>query len=99
MKPAMSVLGIDIAKRVFYAVGMDERGKIVLRKESMEMLEIMPDPAVPLPAAVPASPLVPMTGRNGASSAPKTLVNSKRVIAEEKRPHSPGLSGSPMSFS
>ena len=32
MKPAMSVRGIDIAKRVFHAVGMDERGKIVLRK-------------------------------------------------------------------
>src|SRR2546428_13781258 len=32
MKPAMSILGIDIAKRVFHAVGMDERGKIVLRK-------------------------------------------------------------------
>jgi transposase len=32
MKPVMSVLGIDIAKRVFHAVGMDERGKIVLRK-------------------------------------------------------------------
>src|SRR2546425_2260417 len=32
MKPAMSVLGIDIAKRVFHAVGMDERGKIVWRK-------------------------------------------------------------------
>ena len=29
MKPAMSVLGIDIAQRVFHAVGMDERGKIV----------------------------------------------------------------------
>src|SRR5216684_3071957 len=27
------------------------------------------------PAAVPASPLLPMTGRNGASSAPKTLLN------------------------
>ncbi len=32
MKPEMSVLGIDIAKRVFHVVGMDERGKIVLRK-------------------------------------------------------------------
>jgi transposase len=32
MKPAISVLGIDIAKRVFHAVGMDERGKIVWRK-------------------------------------------------------------------
>jgi hypothetical protein len=32
MKQEMSILGIDIAKRVFHAVGMDERGKIVLRK-------------------------------------------------------------------
>ena len=32
MKQEMSVLGIDIAKRVFHAVGMDERGKIVFRK-------------------------------------------------------------------
>jgi len=29
MKPAMSILGIDIAKRVFHAVGMDDRGNIV----------------------------------------------------------------------
>ena len=29
MKQEMSVLGIDIAKRVFHAVGMDNRGKIV----------------------------------------------------------------------
>src|SRR6266498_1368831 len=32
MKQEMSILGIDIAKRVLHAVGMDERGKIVLRK-------------------------------------------------------------------
>ena len=31
MQPAMSVLGIDMAKRVLHAVGMDERGKIVWR--------------------------------------------------------------------
>src|SRR5215471_13113590 len=43
-----------------------------------------PAPVVPIPAAVPASPLVPMTGPNGASSAPKTLVNSKRVRAGRK---------------
>src|SRR4029453_3893537 len=42
-------------------------------------LEGDPPPVVPIPAAVPASPLVPMTGPNGALSAPKTLVNSKRV--------------------
>ena len=32
MKPAMSVRGIDIAKRVFHAVGMDNTGKIVFRQ-------------------------------------------------------------------
>ena len=36
-------------------------------------------------AAAPASPLLPMTGRNGALSAPKTLLNRKRVIAARKR--------------
>src|SRR5262252_5148545 len=44
-----------------------------------------PTPAVPIPAAVPAAPLLPMTARNGASSAPKPLVNSKRVIAGRKK--------------
>src|SRR5215470_1877176 len=43
-----------------------------------------PAPVVPIPAAVPAAPLVPMTAPNGASSAPKTLVNSKRVRAARK---------------
>jgi len=32
MKQEMSVRGIDIAKRLFHAVGMDERGQIVFRK-------------------------------------------------------------------
>src|SRR2546427_10674929 len=41
MKPVMSVLGIDIAKRVFHAVGMDERGKIVLRKR-LSRHDLMP---------------------------------------------------------
>jgi transposase len=37
----MSVLGIDIAKRVLHAVGMDERGKIVLRKR-LSRHDLMP---------------------------------------------------------
>jgi len=41
MKPEMSVLGIDMAKRVFHAVGMDERGKIVLR-ERLSRHDLMP---------------------------------------------------------
>jgi hypothetical protein len=44
-----------------------------------------PVPVAPIPAAAPASPLVPMTGRNGASSAPKTLLNRKRVRAGRKK--------------
>jgi len=32
MKRNISVVGIGIAKRMFRLVGMDERGKIILRK-------------------------------------------------------------------
>ncbi len=38
-----------------------------------------------VPAGVPASPLWPMMGRHGASSAPKTLLHRPRVIAARKR--------------
>jgi hypothetical protein len=37
-----------------------------------------------VPAATPPSPLLPMMGRNGASFAPKTLLNRPRVIAARK---------------
>src|ERR1700730_380142 len=37
-------------------------------------LEEDPAPVTPGPAAAPAAPLLPMTGPNGASSAPKTLL-------------------------
>jgi Helix-turn-helix of DDE superfamily endonuclease len=42
-------------------------------------------PVVAVPAAAPASPLLPMTGPNGASSAPRTLLNRRTVIAGRKR--------------
>ena len=42
-------------------------------------------PMAAVPAAVPVSPLVPMTAPSGASSAPKTLLNRRRVIAARKR--------------
>src|SRR5215468_2016549 len=48
-------------------------------------LEEEPAPVAPIPAAAPASPLLPMTAPNGASSGPKTLLNSKRVIAARKK--------------
>src|SRR5215831_9270281 len=41
MKQEMSVLGIDIAKRLFHAVGMDERGTIVFRKR-LSRHDLMP---------------------------------------------------------
>jgi len=44
-----------------------------------------PAPVVVGLAAVPASPLVLMTGRNGASSAPKTLLHRLRVRAARKK--------------
>ncbi len=44
-----------------------------------------PVPVAAAPAATPASPLLPMTGRSGASSAPKMLLNRRSVIAARKR--------------
>jgi Helix-turn-helix of DDE superfamily endonuclease len=41
--------------------------------------------ALPPVAAAPVSPLLPMTARSGASSAPKTLLNRRRVIAARKK--------------
>src|SRR5437588_5139203 len=48
------------------------------------LLEEEPAPVATVPATAPA-PLLPMTGRNGASSAPKTLLNRQSVIAVRKR--------------
>src|SRR5436309_4263840 len=48
-------------------------------------LEEEPTPVATVPVAAPASPLLPMTGRNDASSAPKTLLNRPRVRAARKR--------------
>jgi DDE superfamily endonuclease len=50
----------------------------------VDALEETPVPVAPVPAAAPASPLVPMTGRNGGSSAPKTLLHRKQVIVARK---------------
>jgi Helix-turn-helix of DDE superfamily endonuclease len=41
-------------------------------------------PEVVAPVTAPDFPLLPMTGRNGASSAPKTLLNRKQVIVARK---------------
>src|SRR3954451_14007216 len=48
-----------------------------------EPSSVAPPSAVPV--AGPLSPLLPMTGRNGASSAPKTLLNRPNVTVARKR--------------
>jgi Helix-turn-helix of DDE superfamily endonuclease len=48
-------------------------------------LEEAAAPEVVAPVAAPDSPLLPMTGPSGGSSAPKTLLNRKRVIAARKK--------------
>jgi hypothetical protein len=48
-------------------------------------LEEEPAPLIAVPATVPAFPLLPMTGPNGASSAPKTLLNRPHVRAARKK--------------
>ena len=47
---------------------------------------VVPLAEEPIPVATgPASPLLPMTARNGGSSAPKTLLNRPRVRAARKK--------------
>jgi hypothetical protein len=44
-----------------------------------------PAPGATVPAGTPEAPLGPMTGRHGASSAPRTLLNRRTVRAGRKR--------------
>ena len=48
-------------------------------------LEETATPEIVAPVAVPDAPLLPMTGPNDASSAPKTLLNRRGVIAARKK--------------
>jgi hypothetical protein len=48
-------------------------------------LEEEPAPVAAVPAAAPTSPLLPMTGPSGASSAPRSLRNRRSVIVARKR--------------
>jgi len=47
--------------------------------------EVAPAPSGAAPVATPDAPLLPMTGPNDASSAPKTLLNRLHVIAARKK--------------
>src|SRR5438309_9117609 len=59
----------------------------VSEADAATMVTPLPEDSAPMataPTATAASPLLPMTGRNGASSAPKTLLNRKQVIVARK---------------
>ena len=63
------------------------------------LVEEEPTPGVAVSAAAPASPLLPMTAPNGASSVPKTLLNRRTVIAGRKRTTRSKMSCSSMHYS
>ena len=66
MQQHLSVVGIDLAKRVFHVAGMDERGKIILRQRlTREAL---------LPLLAPLSPvLIGMEACGGAHDRARRL--------------------------
>ncbi len=60
----------------------------VSEADAAMMVTPLPEDAAPMasaPAAVPVSPLLPMTARNGASPAPKGLRHRQILIAGRKR--------------
>jgi hypothetical protein len=63
-------------------LGMPEAVAVVAASPE-EPPPVSPPPAAPVVG--PLSPLLPMTGRNGASSAPKTLLNRRNVTVARKR--------------
>ena len=73
--PARSLAAL--AQRLGVSEADAATGVVPLKEESAS--------GSPIPAVAPASPLLPMTGPNGESSAPKTLLNSKKVIAARKK--------------
>lgn len=64
MAHEMSVLGIDIAKLVFHVVGMDDTGRVVLRKRiaHSELLAFMTPTSCRLRTAHPPQPALRGTG-------------------------------------
>ena len=56
----------------------------VTEADAASVVSSLEEEPVPL-ATASVSPLLPMTGRNGGLSAPKTLLNRPRVIAARKK--------------
>jgi len=81
---ALRVLG-DAPARSLTALAQRLGGSEADAATVVDSLEEDPVLGAPVPAAASASPLLPMTGRNGASSVPKTLLHRRTVIAARKK--------------
>ena len=57
MTQDISVVGLDIAKRIFHLVGTDDRGKVILRKGIVKLLRLKPSSSTRGPLSRPLSPL------------------------------------------
>jgi len=81
--PARSL--VDLAQRL--GVSEADAAAVVAPLEEAPLEEVSP-PVAPISSAPPAgqaAPLLPMTAPNGASCAPKTLLNRPIVIAARKK--------------
>jgi hypothetical protein len=81
---ALRTLG-DAPARSLTALAQRLEGSEAEAASVVGALEVEPAPSVAAPVATPDAPLLPMTGRNDASSAPKTLLNRPHVIAARKK--------------
>src|SRR6266851_1813151 len=81
---ALRILG-DAPARSLTALAQRLGGSAAEAATVVVPLEEAPAPVVTGPTAASVSPLLPMTAPNGASSAPKTLLNRPHVIAARKR--------------
>jgi DDE superfamily endonuclease len=81
---ALRTLGDALARSLTtlaQRLGVSEADAATVVTPPVEELEL----GVTGPVATPDSPLLPMTARSGASSAPKTLLNRPHVIAARKK--------------
>ncbi len=81
---ALRTLG-DAPARSLTALAQRLRVSEAAAAAVVSSLEEEPTSVAAVPVATPDSPLLPMTAPNGASSAPKTLLNRKSVIAARKK--------------
>jgi hypothetical protein len=81
---ALRALG-DAPARALTALAQRLGGSAAEAAPLVASLAEEPAPVATVPAATPPSPLVPMMGPNGVSSAPKTRLNRRSAIAARKR--------------